>query len=127
MVKKKSRDINMKLLKEIIIIFGIYYIGETCRVLLHIPIPGSLIGMLLLVLALHFKIVKLGQISTISNFLLGHLSFFFIPAGVALMAVFPQIANNWYWILLVCVITTFFTMGLSGYSVQKMLERKKKS
>lgn len=116
----------MKLFREVIIIFGIYFLGEACSQLLHIPLPGSLIGMLLLLCALGFRIIKLEQIATISDFLLGHLPFFFIPAGVALLAVFPQIAHNWYLIVLLCVVTTCVTMGLSGYSIQKMMDRKKK-
>ena len=116
----------MKIFREILIIFGIYFIGEACSRLLHLPLPGSLMGMLLLLLLLHFRIVKLEQICNVSDFLLGHLPFFFIPAGVALMSVFPLIAGNWYWILLICIITTFITMGLTGWSLQRLMDRKHK-
>lgn len=44
----------MKLFREIIIIFGISYIGECLSTLLHLPLPGSLVGMLLLLLLLSF-------------------------------------------------------------------------
>ena len=116
----------MKLLREVIIVFGIYYVGEMLSKFFSLPLPGSLIGMILLLLALRFRIVKLTHIATMSDFLLGHLPFFFIPAGVALIAVFPLIQNNWYWIVLLCAITTFLTMGLCGFSIQRMMERKKK-
>lgn len=104
-----------------------YFLGEGIRVLTSIPLPGSLIGMLLLLGCLQFQIIKLEQISTVADFLLAHLSFFFIPAGVALMANFYHIADVWILILLICFITTFVTMGLSGWSIQKLLERKGKA
>ena len=103
----------MKLFREIIIIFGISYIGECLSTLLHLPLPGSLVGMLLLLLL----------IATVSDFLLGHLPFFFIPAGVALMAKFYHIADIWIPILLICMVTTVITMGLSGWSMQQVMEK----
>ncbi|MGX8852512.1 CidA/LrgA family protein [Amedibacillus sp. YH-ame10] len=116
----------MKIFRELIIVFGVYYIGEFCAKVFGLVIPGSLIGMVLLVVLLRFRVVKLEYINSVSDFLLGHLPFFFIPAGVALISVFPIIAKNWIWILLLCVITTFLTMGISGWSLQHFMEKKTK-
>ena len=113
----------MKLFREIIIIFGISYIGECLSTLLHLPLPGSLVEMLLLLLLLSFRILRLDMIATVSDFLLGHLPFFFIPAGVALMAKFYHIADIWIPILLICMVTTVITMGLSGWSMQQVMEK----
>ena len=113
----------MKLFREIIIILGISYIGECLSTLLHLPLPGSLVGMLLLLLLLSFRILRLDMIATVSDFLLGHLPFFFIPAGVALMAKFYHIADIWIPILLICMVTTVITMGLSGWSMQQVMEK----
>lgn len=114
----------MKLFKEVLIIFGIAYLGEWIHALLHIPLPGSLIGMLLLLVCLQFRFIKLHQIATVSDFLLGHLPFFFIPAGVALLAYLGLIRNLWLPILLICFLTTFLTMGISGKVVQWCMNRK---
>lgn len=118
-------EIKLKIFREVIIIFGLYYIGEFLSKSLSLPLPGSLIGMILLFLLLNFRIVRLEHISSVSDFLLGHLPFFFIPAGVALMASFLRIKDIWFPMLIICAVTTILTMGLSGWSIQKLLERKK--
>lgn len=114
----------MKLLREVFIVFGIYFIGEGIANVWDVPLPGNLIGMLLLLLLLILRVVKLEQIATISDFLLGHLSFFFIPAGVGLISVLGLIKETWCWILLLCFITTFVTMGVSGKCVEILMHKK---
>lgn len=115
----------MKIFREVIILFGIYYLGEGIKLLTNVPIPGNLIGMLILFLLLCTHVIRLEQISTISDFLLGHMPFFFIPAGVALMTSFALIEDIWLQILVLCLITTFLTMGISGITVQFFMKRKK--
>lgn len=117
----------MKLLREVIIIFGIYFIGEGIKQATNVPIPGNLIGMILLFILLCTRILKVEQISTVSDFLLGHMPFFFIPAGVALMASFSLIQDIWLQILILCFVTTLITMGVSGFGVEWLMKRKGKS
>lgn len=117
----------MKTFRELILIFGFYYAGELISKGLSLPLPGSLIGMILLFVALQTHILRLDMVEDSAEFLLRHLPFFFIPAGVSLMSSFFHIQSIWLQILLVCMITTILTMGLSGYSIQKFMERKKAS
>lgn len=117
----------MKIFRQLILVFGCYYMGEFLSRGLHLPLPGSLVGMILLFLALQLRLLRLDQIEDTADFLLGHLPFFFIPAGVALMANFFHIQGIWVQILIVCLITTILTMGFSGFSIQKLMERKKSS
>lgn len=117
----------MKLFREIFLIFGIYFIGEAIHMITSIPLPGSLIGMLLLFILLVLRIIRLEHISTVTDFLLGHLPFFFIPAGVALMASFSLMQGLWIKMLVICLVTTIVTMGCSGKIIQYVMERKSKS
>ena len=117
----------MKIFREVLIIFGIYFLGELLSKGLSLPLPGSLVGMLLLFVLLQTHILRLDQISTVSDFLLGHLPFFFIPAGVALMASFSAMEGLWVWLFLICLITTIVTMGCSGKIIQYLMERESKS
>lgn len=114
----------MKLFREVLLIFGIAYAGELLSKLLSLPLPGALVGMLLLFALLQLRIVRLDQIAATADFLLGHLPFFFVPAGVALLASFSAIAHIWIFLLIICVVTTMITMGCSGWVIQKLMERK---
>ena len=114
----------MKLFREVIIVFGISYLGELLSKWLSLPLPGSLCGMLILFILLCLGIVKISMIQTISDFLLSHLAFFFIPAGVSLLAYFDLIQDSWFWIILTCLLTTFITMGVCGWIMNVLLMRK---
>lgn len=108
----------MKLFREAIIIFGIYLMGELLSGLLNLPIPGNILGMLILLLLLCTKVIKLEQIETVSTFLLDHLAFFFIPAGVGLMTSVGVIKDTWIKLIIVCILTTSIVIASTGLIVQ---------
>ena len=114
----------MKLFREAIIIFGIYLLGVLITDITGVPIPGNVIGMVILFLLLYLKVIKVEQISTISNFFLDHLAFFFIPAGVGLISSFSVIKNIWLQLLIVCFVTTAINMICTGLVVQKIANKK---
>ena len=77
----------MKFFRESILILSIYFAGELVSKLLHLPIPGNIIGMILLFLLLTSNIVKVEKVEPLANFFLDHLAFFFIPASVGLITI----------------------------------------
>ena len=81
----------MKFFRESILILSIYFAGELVSKLLHLPIPGNIIGMILLFLLLTSNIVKVEKVEPLANFFLDHLAFFFIPASVGLMTSFADL------------------------------------
>lgn len=108
----------MKLFREALIIFGIYLLGEVIASLLPLPIPGNILGMIILFVLLYTKIIKVDNIINITNFLLNHLAFFFIPAGVGLMTSIGIIKTTWVQLLIVCLITTVIIIASTGIVVQ---------
>ena len=48
----------MKYLKQLMIILVTYFAGQVLQTLLHLPVPGSVIGLVLLFLALRKGIIK---------------------------------------------------------------------
>ena len=115
----------MKLFREALIIFVIYLLGELLSSLLHLPIPGNILGMVILFILLCTNIVKVDNISNVTNFLLNHLSFFFIPAGVGLMTSMGIIKSTWWQLLVVCISTTIIVIGVTGIVVQAISRRTK--
>ena len=116
----------MKLFRESLIILGIYLLGELLSKSLNLPIPGNILGMVILFILLCTKVVKVDNISTVTNFLLDHLSFFFIPAGVGLMASIGIIKSTWWQLLVVCMSTTVIIIGVTGMIVQAISRSTKK-
>ncbi|SHE85237.1 CidA/LrgA family protein [Clostridium fallax] len=115
----------MKLFRELIIILSIYLIGEFVSYIFHLPVPGNIIGMILLLVLLMTKKIKVSAIETVSNFFLDHLAFFFIPAGVGLISSFGILKSAWAKLLIVCILTTMIVIAITGLVVQFLVERKK--
>lgn len=115
----------MKILRESIIILSIYLIGEIISKSLFLPIPGNILGMLILLLLLCTKVIKVDQIESISNFFLDHLAFFFIPAGVGLLTSFNLIKDSLLNIIIICIITTSLVLVVTGKVVELIINKKK--
>lgn len=110
--------ICLKLLRQTGIIVGICFLGELLQRLFKLPVPGNVLGMILLFICLCSGIIKLEMIKEISDFLLDHLAFFFIPAGVGLLACMNVLNGKWLAFLGVCLITMIIIMVVTGHTVQ---------
>ena len=108
----------MKFLRQFLIILILCVVGEVLNKVVHIPLPGSIIGMILLFVCLLFGLIKLEMLEEISKFLLDHLAFFFIPAGVGLIAYASILKESLLPILVICFVTTFLVMIITGWTVQ---------
>lgn len=116
----------MKLFRELLIILGIYFLGEFLSKAFKLPIPGNIIGMLILLILLLTNIVKINQVENVSNFFLDHLSFFFIPAGVGLITSAAVIKDSWYKLLIICILTTVIVIISTGIIVQYLSNKNSK-
>ena len=61
----------MKLIFEFARIAAFCFAGEVCHLVLPLPIPASVYGLMLLLAALRFGVVKLEQVRTAALFLTG--------------------------------------------------------
>ena len=109
----------MKLLIQIGIIFGVCWVGEGLSKLL--PLPGSVISMILLFLLLLTKLLKPAHIAEKSDFLLKNMAFFFIPAGVAIMESLGVLWENLLPFLTVCFVTMVITFSATAYTVRLVI------
>ena len=80
------------MIRQLAILFGCLALGELIIWLTGIPLPSSILGMLILTLLLKLKIIRLEWVKTISDFLVANIGFFFVPPGVAIMLYFDIIA-----------------------------------
>jgi len=69
------------------VLLGLIYLASSTIVeLLHIPVPSNLLALLLLLVLLSTGLLRLAHVQELSTFLLRHLSFFFVPFMVGLLA-----------------------------------------
>lgn len=114
------------MIKQYTIIFSVTYLGELISKSINFPFPGPIIGMLILLILLEFKIIKLNLIEKGAFTILGSLALFFIPPGVGLISALDLISGNVFKIIITMILTTIITMGFTGIAVQYLIRRRKK-
>lgn len=113
----------IKLILQLALIMLITFIGTEVQKLLHIPLAGSIVGLMLFFLLLQFKIVPESWINVGVDFLLKTMVFFFIPSVVGIMDVASNITMNYILFFIVIIIGTCLVALSSGYIAEKMLEK----
>lgn len=106
------------MLKQFSIILSIYFLGELIQKALGLPVPGNVLGMLILFFSLCTGVIKLNMIDKISDFLLENMAFFFLPAGASLITCFALLEGKLTAILAVSLISTFIILAVTGLTVE---------
>lgn len=115
----------MKYLKQFTIILGVCLLGEALRYLLPLPIPASVYGLALMLLALLCGVIKLDQVETAADFLISIMSPMFIPAAVALMDQFASLRAILLPFFVINFVGVVITMAVTGRVTQFFLKREK--
>jgi holin-like protein len=113
------------LVRALAILLGFQFVGEAISRFLAVPIPGSVIGMGLLLAALGTGLVRLAWVAEGADLLLAHLALFFIPAGVGVMVHFDLLKAQWLPVVVAMVLSTFVVMAVTGW-VETALSRRGK-
>ncbi len=122
---KKGMDKPMKYIKQFFIIILISFLGELLKYLIPLSIPASIYGMILLFLALEFKILKVSDVKETSSFLIEIMPIMFVPAGVGLLESWDALAPIWIQVVIITIVSTIIVMAVSGIVTQWMLGREK--
>jgi holin-like protein len=112
----------MEFLVGITLLLSYQLIGEVMVLVLDLPVPGPVMGMLLLFLTLLLR-KRTGQaLDSAAGSLLSHLSLLFVPAGVGAMLHFQRIGSEWLPITAGLLISTLLTLAVTAL-VMKGLQR----
>lgn len=105
---------EMKILKQIFTLLLFCLIGDIASRLLGGLIPGSIMGMILLFVALNRGWVKDEQVDQVSIFLTSTMGLFFVPAGVGLITQLEVFQQYWLVILSCVTISSILVIGTVG-------------
>lgn len=106
-------------------LLGCQLLGEALVQLTRTPVPGPVLGMLLL--ALWLGLVARGRIPAAlgqtADVLLAHLSLLFVPAGVGVMLHLQRIAAEWLAIVAALVLSTLLAIAATAIAMRAVLRR----
>ncbi len=94
-------------------------IGELLAALL-VPLPGNVIGMILLTGALLSGRLTVASVKRASDLLLDNLAFLFVPPGVGIMVHASTIADSWAIIAAAIVASTLIVIVFVGTLQQRL-------
>lgn len=98
-------------------------VGEVLVQASGLPVPGPVVGMLLLFLTL---VARRGVPETFRNTaqqLLSHLSLLFVPAGVGVMLHFGRLGEEWLALVAALVASTVITIAVTALAM-RLLQRR---
>ena len=88
-------------------------VGEVLSRGFSLPLPGPVLGLILLVPALRFALVR-EPVAECANFLLSHLSLLFIPVGVGVMTHLALLSQYGGRMLLVIALSTWIGLAVTA-------------
>jgi len=104
----------MKSLHQLSIIFAITFLAEIIKYFVPLPIPSSIYGMLLLLIALQTDWIPLAKIKDTGNFFIEIMPIMFIPASVGLLVSFNELEGIFIPVIITIIITTFIVSAVTG-------------
>ena len=96
--------------------------GELLSRGLSLPFPGPVVGMMLLLLALRWAVVR-EPVSACADYLLSHLSLLFVPVGVGVMTHLSIVSEYGGRMLLVLVLSTLIGLGVTALLLNTLWRR----
>lgn len=89
-------------------------IGELIARGLELPVPGPVIGMVLLFAMLVLRGSIDSELQGTAQTLLQHLSLLFVPAGAGIMLHLHRVADEWLALTLSLIVSTFATLAVTA-------------
>ncbi|MGM9921904.1 MAG: CidA/LrgA family protein [Bhargavaea sp.] len=110
----------MKKIVQLALIFLFYYFGVQVKAWLSLPIPGSIIGLLLLLgFIIVFKNLAVNTHADGASILIRNFTLFFIPTTVAII-LYLDLFRTWNAVSFVTVLlSTLLTIALTAWAIER--------
>ena len=108
----------VRFLGQLAVLIVIYIVGDQIVLRTGLPLPGNVVGIVLLYALLNLGVLRLEQVQDAADFLLRHLVFFFIPVAVDLMNWGGVFYRYGLALALAIVVSTILTYLGTGYLAQ---------
>ena len=101
----------MKLLRQVALILLISFVGEILKTVIPLPIPASVYGLVLMLIAFFFIEI---------------MPVMFIPAAVGLIDSWASLQPVFWPVAIITIITTILVMVVTGRITQSVIRRERR-
>ena len=116
----------MKYVQQFSIILLISVIGELLKTFLPLPVPASVYGLIIMLVALLTGILKLDQGKGAADFLVEIMPVMFVPAGAGLITAWSTLKPICVPVLIMTFISTVIVMVVTGKVTQGVIRMGKR-
>lgn len=106
--------------RSALILLFFLYLGKGVQYITHLPIPGSIFGLLLLFLGLNLRLIPLNYVLPAGSVLLNYITLFFVPVGVGLLQYSDLLSMHWLTIVVSSVVSTVAVLVSVGWIYQRL-------
>lgn len=120
---KNPQERTYNVFQQALTLAVILLISKIIESFIPIPMPASVIGLVLLFIALCTGIVKLGQVESVGTALTNNISFLFVPAGISVINSLPILSQSPVLIILLIIISTILLLISTGFASQLLVTK----
>jgi len=103
----------------LVVLVGLDILGKAIVRAVELPVPGSIVGMLLLLALVESALLPLERVRRASNFLVKHLGLFYVPAGVAIMLYTSELRSSLVAITAAALASLVAVLFVVGFVAQR--------
>jgi holin-like protein len=112
---------------QIVFFMAVSKVMNAVTPLLHSPIPGSILGMLLIFVLLLTGVIKLEWVDAGAKWLLAEMLLFFIPSAVGVLPYKSLLLGSGLQIAVVIVCSTIIVMACAGTMAQGLAKLRERN
>ncbi|KMY21624.1 antiholin-like murein hydrolase modulator LrgA [Bacillus pumilus] len=109
-------------LSQAFIFATVMFVSNLISMYLPIPMPASVIGLVLLFVLLTTKIIKLEQVEQLGTSLTGLISFLFVPSGISVIQSLGVMQEVGVQVVGVIIIATIMLLAATGLFTQFLMQ-----
>ena len=98
------------MLRTLGLLLGCQLAGEFIALGLGLPIPGPVLGLVILLASLALRPPLASALRPTTQVILAHLSLMFVPAGVGVIGNLDVLSSDWARLLVVLILSTILSM-----------------
>ena len=119
----------MKFMRQFGLILFVTFLGEGLKAILPFPIPASIYGLVIMLVALKTGVISIDSVRDVGGFLIEIMPLMFIPAAVGLLESWGVLKPIFLPVSIITVVSTVLVMVVSGWVTQWIirLEKRKKN
>lgn len=87
---------------------------------MHLPVPGSVIGLVVLAALIEARVLPLELVRAAAELLVRHLALLYVPAGVALLAYWSAVRHDLVAIAIAALASLVAVLLVVGHLVQRL-------